>query len=163
MLVESAIRNLSDTLDELPGDSIDWLDLTWLECKSRFARKYTRGGQEVRLLLRLGQSLKQGDLLGHWPDGRLVVVHLLPAETLVIRPKNDLESIASVFQLGNLHVPIEVSPGCVITPHTSEVEAMLIKFQIGFETEKRKFQPTHWPDSVRLSPNFRIIRKTIQP
>jgi urease accessory protein UreE len=67
MLVESAKKNLEDLGDNLRSDAIDWLDLTWLEYRTRFARKSTRSGREVRLLLRPQQTLKHGDVLDIGP------------------------------------------------------------------------------------------------
>ncbi len=160
MLVESAIENIAGSIDGSEPDTIDWLDLTWIECRNRFGRKYTRGQKEVRLLLRLQQTLDHGDLLGHWSDGQRVVVNLLPTELLVIRPKNVFDSINAAFQLGNLHAPMELTTDSFLTPHTSEAEAMLIKFQIPFELDQRRFKPSHWPDAVKLSQSFQIIRRS---
>jgi urease accessory protein len=158
MLVESAIGNIHDPAESSAPATIDWLDLTWLECRKRFARKQTRTGREVRILLRLGQTLKHGDILGRLPDDTIVAVNVLPADVLLIRCATPAAAIAAAFQIGNLHLPIEVESGNLIVVAHPEVEAMLDKFKIAFERQSRRFQPTHWPDLVQLSQTFRVIR-----
>jgi urease accessory protein UreE len=158
MLVESAIRNLQG-----PGDfpsliTIDWLDLTWLECRTRFARKRTRSGRELRLLLRIRETLKNNDLLGFWPDGQAVVVNLLACDVLQIPLRNLPNTVAAAFQIGNLHVPMELTADALLVPFSSQTEATLIESNISFEAKHQLFQPTHWPPSVQLSPNFQVKR-----
>ena len=69
MLIESPQGNI---LTDPAGEPIDWLDLSWQECRQRALRKRTRGGRDVRLLLRLGVMLRHGDILRRGQD--LIVV-----------------------------------------------------------------------------------------
>jgi urease accessory protein UreE len=158
MLVESAIGTINDGGTPVNFDAIDWLDLNWSECRKRFGQKRTRGGAEVRLLLRLRQTLKHGDVLGYWHDGRPVVVNLLPANVLVIRCDSRSDAITAAFQIGNLHLPIEVKQDAVFVPANAEAEAMLCKFEMRFERQSHHFQPTHWPDLIQLSKDFCVVQ-----
>ncbi len=160
MLVEAAIKNISDNVESLAG--VDWLDLTWIDCRKRFAKKFTRSGGEVRIMLSLRQKLAHGDLLGTWPDGKSVVVNLLPANVFCIRPRNATESISTAFQLGNLHVPIQVDDTGFLVPCTDPVERMLLKFDLQYETQQRQFAPALWPEFVQISADFRIISKSAE-
>jgi urease accessory protein UreE len=159
MLVESAIRNLQDPRDFPSPVTIDWLDLTWLECRTRFARKCTRSGRELRLLLRIRETLKNNDLLGFWPDGQAVVVNLLCADVLKIPLQSFSNAVAAAFQIGNLHVPMELAADSLLVPFSSQTEAALAESNICFEAKHMIFQPTHWPPSVQLSPKFQVTRR----
>jgi urease accessory protein len=158
VLIEAAIANIYDQ----PGSEcivdIDWLDLTWLECHNRAGRKQTRAGQEVSILLRLKQSLRHGDLLLQPAIGSAIVVNLLPAEVITVRPGNTTEWCSVAYELGNLHVPIEMSSTEILIPRDGAVEALLERLAIPFELNLRRFQPNFWPEFVSLSKNFRVIK-----
>jgi urease accessory protein len=154
MLVESAIGNL-DGMAEPPGaDGIDWLDLTWLDCRTRFARRRTRGGGELRILLRIATTLRHGDVLGQWPDGRWVAVNVLPTEVCIVRPASALELATVAFEMGNLHVPIELSADRLAVPSSAAVEVALERLGVDCDVDARRFEPTHWPDATRLTATF---------
>jgi len=148
MLVESAAGRLGDGVD--PG-SVDWLDLTWIDCRTRFARRRTRGGHEVRILLRLATVLRHGDVLGTAPGGRVVVVNVVPAEVCVARPESSERLVAVAFEMGNLHVPIELTDGHVVAPGGAAVEVALERLGVAFDLATRRFEPTHWPTGVQLT------------
>jgi urease accessory protein UreE len=158
MLVESATANIYDPNSPPILEEIDWLDLTWLECRNRAGRKRTRSGREIRILLRLREFLQNGDVLGRWVDGPTIVVNLLPAEVIIATPRNPTEMVHLALELGNLHVPVQISAEQLITPCDSSVEALLGRFSIPFETQSKLFQAQFWPESIRLADNFRIIR-----
>ena len=158
MLVETAAANIYDENAAALSGEIDWLDLTWQECRLRAGRKFTRGGREIRILLRLGQSLRNGDILGSI-DQATVVVNLLPANVLVATPTNKTQLVQLAFELGNLHVAAEFSNQELITPHEGAIQALLERLSIPFQSQMRRFQPSFWPDAVGLAENLRIIRK----
>jgi urease accessory protein UreE len=163
MLVESVIANLS--AEEGIGDSIDWLDLTWMDCRRRFARKQTRSGREVRLLLRLGQQLKHGDLLGYWPEAKVgqrrqaVVVNLLVTEVFVVRLGEATHTLTISYEIGNLHEPMQLTATELLMPASHGVQVMLNEREVAYSVERRIFQPTHWPALVQLAENLQIMRR----
>jgi urease accessory protein len=156
MLVESAASNLDTMVEPPDSGSVDWLDLTWIDCRTRFARRRTRDGGEVRILLRLATALRHGDVLGQWPDGRWVAVNVLATEVCVVRPATAVELATVAFEMGNLHVPIELSADRLVVPTSAAVEVALDRLGVACEVQSRRFEPTHWPDSTRLTPTFAI-------
>src|ERR1700722_18420386 len=107
MLIESAKANIYEPPSPLPA-KIDWLDLTWLQCRRRAGKQRTRSGREVSILLRLKHVLRHGDVLGHWPDGSVVIVNVHPTAVLIASPREPSQGMELAFELGNLHIPIEI-------------------------------------------------------
>jgi urease accessory protein UreE len=159
MLIQAPTANIFDPALSTPPTDIDWLDLTWQECRRRAHRKKTRRGHDIRILLPLQQTLHHGDLLAQNPDGASIVINLLETALLVASPRTQKESLRLVFELGNLHVPVEFSPPAHLkTPHDEAVESLLSQLSIPFEIQTLRFQPDFWPDGVRLSDDFKIAR-----
>ncbi len=120
---------------------LDHLDLRWDECHRRSGEKLSRRGVSVRLLLRLGVVLRDGDVLVDH-DQRLLVVSVIPAEVLVVRPRSLEEAALTTLELGNLHVPVEVTDSEILTPADGPPMGMLTKRGVLFTVETRTFQPT---------------------
>src|SRR5262245_48201256 len=93
MLIETPIGNIFADDSTLVWEKIDWLDLTWQECLRRAIDKPTRGGVQVRILLRLGTTLRHGDVLycNSESAGAPIAVHILPCPVVVVRPRNPIE------------------------------------------------------------------------
>jgi len=139
MLIERPLHNLRDSL--VDESEIDWLDLTWIQCGRRALQKQTRGDREVRLLLRIGITLRHGDLLAR-EEGVSIVVNVLPCELLVASPKNSQELISVAFKLGDLHVPIQLIDDQILTPADGPSEAALHELGVAFEIQHRRFEPS---------------------
>src|SRR3954467_5996764 len=85
--------------DGVPGDDgwLDWLDLAWGQCHRRALQSTTRRGRAVRLLLRVGTTLRHGDVLADTPEC-LLVVQVALIETLVVRPRAMHEAAAVAME-----------------------------------------------------------------
>jgi urease accessory protein UreE len=157
MLIEAPIGNIfaQDTQLQVP-EVIDWLDLTWQDCRLRALRKTTRGGQEIRILLRLGTRLRHGDLLNQSTPP--IIVHVVPCPVIVVVPGCPIEAAMIAYELGNQHFPIELTPTAIIVPPMDgQVEAILNRLKFSCRTEVRRFDPT--ADSmvpVSFSPGFEL-------
>lgn len=140
MLVESPIGRLDS--DEAAG--IDWLDLTWVECGRRALRKITRGGRELRILLRLGITLFHRDMLWRSADGdNTIAVHVIPADVLILSPTDAHHLAAATFELGNLHAAVELLPGNrIATAFDGPALGVCEKLKIPHEVRSHRFQPT---------------------
>lgn len=141
MLIEAPIGNIfaHDTQLHIP-EAIDWLDLTWEDCRRRALVMTTRGGQEIRILLRLGQRLRHGDLLDRSTPP--TVVHVVPCPLIVVRPANSMEWAMLAYELGNMHFPMELTPKAIIAPPMDgQVEIILNRLKLPYETEVRRFEP----------------------
>lgn len=142
MLVESISGSLFDASIGVEESDIDWVDFHWHECFRRALRKRSRAGRDLRLLLPMGQCIRHGDLLGACPDSKQrIAVHVLPAELLVVRC--DLAELLAklAYELGNLHVPVEIGAGELITPPDGPVEAAIENLGMKPARESRRFAP----------------------
>lgn len=104
MIIDSIPGHRSD----LPADVLaslreDRVPLTNAQLLKRVQRVSTESGEEIGLQLAKPQELRDGDVL-HRDDERLVTVHVLPTDVLVIAPE-DITTMGFVaHSLGNRHL-----------------------------------------------------------
>lgn len=123
------------------GDGrLDWLDLAWDECHRRALAATSRRGRAVRLLLRLGTTLRHHDVLADTTD-YLLVVHVKPVEVIVVRPRSGREAAAIAVEWGNLHVPVQMSDDELVTLADGPAMAAAHKHAVPFEVAERRFEP----------------------
>jgi urease accessory protein UreE len=100
----------------------------------------TRGGRPVRILLPLGAGLRHGDVLAD--DGAcLVVVHVEPADVLVVRPRTPAELARVALEIGNLHAPVAVDGDELLVIPDGPIEAVLGELGVPHERQARRFIP----------------------
>ena len=159
MLCERVLGNVESEPGWLAGRQRvrDELDVQWWELRRRALRKTTRGGRSVRILLPLGQSLKQGDVV--FDDGStLVTVCVAQSEVFVAVP-GGIEALAlACLDLGNLHVPVQLSGAELWVAPDGPAEAALRGLGVKFELQMRRFCPRFCPGmpEVALAPDLRI-------
>jgi urease accessory protein UreE len=64
---------------QVPNDShraVDYVDIHWDQCRSTLKAR-SRGGEDIRVLLPRGQSLRHGDVLFE-DAARAVIINVLP-------------------------------------------------------------------------------------
>lgn len=164
MLIDRAIGQLGELdlcLSRYNGAAIDWVDLTWMQCARRVLRITSRNGRDLKILLRLGQMLGHGDILWQSPSlGEVIAVNVLPADVIVGRTGDTKQLALLAFELGNLHVPIELEADQIIAPLDGPVLEAFEKIGIDFQTVSRRFTPTATSRAgVSLSADFRIERR----
>jgi urease accessory protein len=164
VLIDQAIGHLGELDHRLTrhnGAAVDWVDLTWTQCARRAFRIKSRGGRDLKILLRLGQTLRHGDIV--WQSasrGELVAVNVLPTNVIVGRTGDAKQLALLAYELGNLHVPIELEGDLIISPFDGPVMEAFEKIGIDFQTISRRFIPTAiGTPGVSLSAEFRIERK----
>ncbi|MBV8780399.1 MAG: hypothetical protein JO353_03290 [Phycisphaerae bacterium] len=157
MLIQKAI----DRLHRLPAHvQIDWLDLTWRQCARRAIDGKTRGGREVRIVQRLGQWLKHEDVL--WQaDAHAIVLNVLPDLVLVGKPDNPKSLAVLLYEIGNLHEPVQIEGEWIIAPADGPIEAAFAQAGVAFDLQTRRFEPT-CRSTVQLivPPQIPIDRRT---
>jgi len=163
MLVEAVLGNLFAHGAAPDLDSIDWLDLTWDRCLRRAISKATRGGRNVRILLRLGSPvLRHGDVLLIAPDDprTRIAINIIECELVVAQPRglNDWTSLA--YELGDLHIPMRLEADRIISIDDGPIVGVMDRLGIPYRTEVGRFEPTHGcsPPLVPVSDSFRMIR-----
>jgi urease accessory protein len=88
-----------------------------------------------------------------------IAVHILPCPVVVARPRNPIEWAKLAYELGNLHVPIELLPDRLVTICDGPVEAALHRVGVPFETEMRRFEPLRGSGmEITLADGFTINR-----
>lgn len=157
-LYDRVIREKGSARDG-PRGAGDEIDVYWWELDRRALRKTTRGGSQIRILLPLGESLRDGDLLSDSAGRSPIRVCLIPCDLLVILPATVAEMGALALELGNLHVPAEVADGTVRVVADGPAEAVASTLGIPFRREVGLFAPRRCAGmpELRISPDFRTI------
>jgi urease accessory protein len=158
MLIEAPLDNLGPAVDPDADDRrIDWLDLTWAQALQRAIRQTTRGGEKVRILTRLGVRLRHGDVLRRaTDDAPAVAINIRPCQLLFARPGSSRDLASLCYELGNLHVPLQIDNSRVMTISDGPVEAVLVKLGIPYETGVARFEPTLTAPTFSLSPGLGV-------
>jgi len=158
MLCDRVIGNLS-TLP--PGGRTIPLDLTWQQCFGRTLKKVLPDGRTVRMILPPGTVLQPGDVI--FDDGQeRIAIHLLPCEVLIAQISDPAKLARVLYELGNLHAPVELMADKVVTIPDGPVEAALRQFGVAYETANRPFCPLPLPngEAFRLAIGFSVSRST---
>jgi urease accessory protein len=124
----------------LSGTPIDWLDLTWHDCTRRALRTQTRAGRQVKLLLPVGQALHHGDILFR-DHVSTIAINLVPTKVLVATTPEIIKIGRLALELGNLHVPVQITDNEVITLPDGPAEAILERLKVPFNLDIRRFVP----------------------
>jgi len=141
LLCQQVVRRIGVDDAERERQRLDHLVLRWDECHRRAFSKRSERGRAVRLLLRLGTILQDGDVIADTGDC-LLVVRVLPCPVLVVRPDSRLQAALATLELGNLHVPVQVTETEILTPADGPAMGVLDRRQIPYCVEQRLFQPT---------------------
>jgi urease accessory protein UreE len=134
------------------------VDVRWDECR-QVLRKRTRGGEEVRVLLPRGQKLRHGDVLGE-SDGRIVAIHVLPCDLVVVRADEPRRLAELALALGNLHWPTQVAEREILFVEEPAAMDEVMKLGLSCTIERRRFEPlpVRVNVNVRLSESLRLLR-----
>jgi len=138
----------------------DLVDVPWHRLHDRAVRATSRGGRAVRVLLGLGAGLADGDVLAD-DAGTLLVVHVPPADVLVARPAAADVLAKIALELGNLHVPVEVTAEAELLVHPDgPAEGVLRAHRVPYARERRTFQPLRATvlNGPALATDFRVDR-----
>lgn len=165
MLSDRILGNVNDDPPTGPwsGRRQDVVDVRWHECGRRALRKTTRGGRPLRILLPLGVGLRHGDVLADLGDG-IAVVHVEPAEVLVVRPRDPAELARVALEIGNLHAPVAVEGGDLIVIPDGPVEAVLGELGVPHDRQHRRFVPDRLIAAPAAVPaaDFAVVRSSEQ-
>jgi urease accessory protein len=165
LLIDRAIGRLNEQETKDDSKVIDWVDVSWLQCARRALRTRSRSGRSLTILLRLGERLAHGDVLWRSPNlEELIALNVLAADVIIGRTMDAKELALLAFELGNLHVPIELTATEIAAPGDGPVLEAFEKSGIAFSISCRRFNPTSLgtlgglPD-VTVSTKLRIERK----
>jgi urease accessory protein len=158
MWCEAIVRNAAGS-DELGSRAVDYVDIHWDQRRSTLKAR-SRGGEEVRVLLPRGQSIRHGDVLFE-DEARLVVVNVLPCEVIVVRCSGPRPLAELALELGNLHWPTQVTDTEIIFPEDPDVMATVQGLGLNPSRETRRFEPLPvMAIQARGAQSLRILRST---
>lgn len=139
MIVQEIIGNKSDY--PTAGLETDLLELEWYETTKRIQRKKTVGGMEIAIrFVKEGQRLRQDDIL-YIDTNKVVFVHILPCEAIVISPQTLLEMGTVCYEIGNKHMPLFIQDNQVMMPFEMPMFRWLEAS--GYQPEKQIVQLFH--------------------
>ena len=148
MLIQQKLGNIR-TIDT-GNRTIDWLPLAWYETGKRIQRKRTLAGREVALkFLAENPQLVQGDVL--YEDANvLIVVDILPCNTIVIRPTSMYQMASICYEIGNKHLPLFFEEDAVLVPYEAPLFRLLTAS--GYPVEQQ-FRKLLYPLTTSVSPH----------
>jgi urease accessory protein len=161
MWCESIVRNAREG-EDLGGRAVDYVDIQWDQCRSTLKAR-SRGGEEVRVLLPRGQTLRHGDVLFE-DDRHAVVVNVLPCEVVVVRSPESRLMAELALELGNLHQPTQVGENELA--FLEDPQALAAAQRLGLEVtrELRRFEPLAvLVAMVRPAQRIQILRPGNRP
>lgn len=131
MLVTQAIRKYNDSEQ---NRVIDYLFIEWYQTKKRVQRLVTSQGNNIAIrFLGKGQELQQNDVL-YEDDHRIVVVSILPCESIEIKTTDFITLSLLAYEIGNKHWPLFVENNNLYMPYERVIYDWLQK--IGFDPIK---------------------------
>lgn len=139
MLFERVLGHETDLPSGSGEGDVWWID--WADCHRRAARGVTEAGEEVAVLLPLGTSLRDGDVLrDDEAAGRLTVrVRRVPVWRITPATVQEMGVIAA--ELGNLHAPVQFVGDALLTLPDGPTLSVLRRRRVTWTEEIFPFQP----------------------
>jgi len=136
MIIKQKIGNIN--LFDVGNRSIDLLQIEWYEANKRILHKRTGSGRElVMKFLNEAQGLTEGDIL-YSDETFVVVVNILPCETIIISPTSMYEMASVCYEIGNKHLPLFYNNEELLIPYEAPLYKLLTVagYQPKIETRK---------------------------
>lgn len=139
MLIKEILGN---TAQQSTGKlNVDLLELEWYEATKRIQRKTSTGGIDLSIkFLKEGQRLHDGDIL-YQDNEKAIVVHIIPCDTIAIKPDTMLQMGTVCYEIGNKHMPLFIQEELVLMPFEMPMFRWLEAS--GYKPSKEKHQLLH--------------------
>jgi urease accessory protein len=161
MLFDRILGNISSP--DLAISGTDTVDIEWHECNARALRKNTTVGRSIGILIPIGTTLHDGDVLCTPEDSAdKIVVHIPPTDVWAIWPAGAGAMAHVALELGNLHVPVEVGEDVLFTIPDGPTREVLDRYGVKYELVSRTFSPLRATvlQGVKLADDFAIKSKS---
>ena len=136
MLVKEKLGNLKSF--EVNRRTIDLLPLEWYETNKRILHKRTEGGREVIMkFLKESPNLTQDDVV-YEDNVCIVVIDIMPAEAIIVRPTSLYQMASLCYEIGNKHLPLFYQNDEVLVPYEAPLFRLLTAAGYNPVQEKRK-------------------------
>jgi urease accessory protein len=137
VICRAVIGRVDDPAIERAG--IDWVDVGWQQTLRRALRLVSQGGRRVDVLLPPGGRLSHGDVLAAGPP--VVAVRLATIAVLCIHAGDPVTLGRIAFDLGNRHVPVQITPDGLLTPDDGPARGVAASHGLACETIESRFYP----------------------
>ena len=131
-----------------PSDAeviVDQLALTAEERQRSFYRCKSLQGKDIKLQLKRGTLLKDGDILSTAADeqGKVIQIQIIakPEPVLTITASQPIHLLRAAYHLGNRHIALEVQEHYLRLSPDSVLEQMLRAMPVTVTTETVPFHP----------------------
>jgi len=129
-----------DKINELSKSGIDILFLHWYETNKRILHKQTVSGKNISLrFLQENPAFETGDIL-YRDETTTIVVDILPAEAIVIKPSDMFEMASLCYEIGNKHLPLFYEDETLLVPYDATFYKYLTASGYLLAVENRKLQ-----------------------
>lgn len=119
-----------------PNSETIWIDLEWFETNKRIQHKIARDGKSFRFkFLQENPNLKHREII-YQEHGKDYVIHILPCDCLVIKPKSNFETASICYEIGNKHIPLFYASDELLVPFEKPLFKQLTA--MGFEVFQEK-------------------------
>lgn len=135
MIIEKVLGAISDF--ETGMLKIDKVMLDHYDMNKPHQKVKSENGETIAISLPHGEKLFCGAVL-YKDDEKMVVVDLLPEDTLVVRPVGNLQWAKTAFNIGNMHHPAYLYEDCIAVPYDTIIENLLKGIGVAYERCERK-------------------------
>ena len=161
MLCDRILGNVfGDDGGRFAGRRRDPVPLAWRDCYRRAVRSVSAGGVSVGIVLPLGSEIRHGDVL--FDDDAVVgVADVTPCDVLVGHFADAPLLARAALELGNFHVPVEVTGFLLATLPGGPAVGVFERYARKHHSEVRRFSPlraTVLAAGLELSAGFRVRR-----
>jgi urease accessory protein len=155
MLVHEKAGNIASYKSDKQQDIVL---LEWFETNKRIWHKSSANGADISFKCLTGPpQLREGDILFESEDV-VIIVDIIPTETMLIYPADDHELVAIAYEIGNKHLPLFFEEGVLMTPFDLPLYRQLQANGSTIKEAMKKLagplQTTVIPHSIRLSTVF---------
>mgnify|MGYP000005641814 FL=1 len=155
MIIEHIIGNISDK--NIDKSNIDYVNIEWYECQKKIHRLTSSKGRDVAISLdkeTQTRGLDDGDILYIDNDNTAIIVDILPAKAIIVKPKDVQEAIHCAYEIGNRHTPFFYADDTKKT--------FAIPYDIPFETLLNKMHVTYAVQDIKFLTKYRISQNVTQ-
>lgn len=128
----------------------DYVELHWYETNKRILHKKSNSGIDVSFrFLNENPQWTTGDIIFQ-DDDRCLVIDILPAKSIVLKPANQFQMASLCYEIGNKHLPLFYENDVLLIPFDPPLYNMLKAAGYEVMVEERKL---HHPLKTSVAPH----------
>lgn len=131
MLVQNILGNIKNF--EINSRNIDEVNIEWYEVNKKILKKESKTGRDIGIRFEKPSKLQDGDIL-YADDNEIVVISIIPCETISIVPSTMKDMGKICYEIGNKHIPLFINENEVLVCYDEPLMVLLEKE--GFKPKK---------------------------